>query len=232
MSTKSSGRLKIPQWAVVSRVVTAWNIVRNEYDVEQSRSRADITLGVVHFTVKDADGNIVIQKTSTDVAEIEILNQLIAATKGQARVYFVEADTAPLTVGAEYWFDCWVVVDGVEEPIVDRGRFIVCESVTHVAAGPAPNLPTFPASQTPQERSFLHTWSVTGDSDAVAIPGTGMVDVGYNTHCSIEDLPSGGSPVAILRAPLASHTTTTFVIEASGDLDAGTTVVCTLRDRA
>lgn len=133
MSGKSSGRLKIPQWAITDRTVTAWDIVRDVFDVETSRSRTDLTTATVYFTVRDDDDVVVIQKDSDTIIEIEILNQLVDATKGQARIYFVEADTSTLTVGATYWFDCWVKVDGREQPIVDRGKFIVCESVTRIS---------------------------------------------------------------------------------------------------
>lgn len=215
MSTNLAGRLKIPQWGIVSRVVTSNDIVTDEHDVETDRDRTDLTTAVVHCTVRDADGNIVIQKTSADVAEIEILNQLVAATKGQARVYFVEADTAPLTVGAEYWFDCWAAIPGREEPIVDRGRFIVCESVTHISQGPTPNLPTFPASQTPQFRSFEWTAPSTAKQFTVPIPGTGMVDTKYLVQHSPSSMPSTG-PLAPAHAPKAGRTATQFDFQTTG----------------
>ncbi len=133
MSGKSPGRLQIPQWAVVSRTVTAWDIARDEYDAETGRTRTDLTTAIIYFTVKNAAGTIVIAKDSNTPAEITILSQLVAATKGQAKIYFLEADTSALVVGTDYWFDCWVAVDGKEEPIVDRGLFTICESITQIS---------------------------------------------------------------------------------------------------
>lgn len=234
---KAPGKMRIPQWSIIDRLLTAEDVTYDQYgrEVAGSRVRTDLTGGVIYFTVTDDDGTIVIQKDSTDVAEIEIKDQLVAATKGQATVHFVYADTAPLNNDPKfkYWFDAWVMLpSGIEEPIVDRGRFYVDRSVTHIAGGPAPALPTYPAPQTPQERSFLWTWSATGTTDVVTIPSGGaMVDTGYGAHLTIEDVPTLGS-VAVLHAPSAGRTTTAFTIIASGPILIGTTVNIFLRDRA
>ena len=157
MAFKAPGRMRIPQWAIVNRLLTAENVTFDQYgkEVANSRVRTDLTGGIVYFTVRDNDGNIVIQKDSTNAAEIELKSQVVEATKGQATVHFVYADTAPLSSDptTKYWFDSWAMLaNGLEEPIVDRGRFYVDKSATHIAAGPAPALPTYPAAQTPQER--------------------------------------------------------------------------------
>jgi hypothetical protein len=235
MAFKSPGRIRIPQWSIVNRLLTAETVTFDQYGVEVdgSRVRTDLTGGIVYFTVRDDDGNIVIQKDSTDAAEIELKNQVVAATTGQATVHFVYADTAPLSSlpSAKYWFDAWVTLsDGTEEPIVDRGRFYVDESVTHSALGPAPGLPTYPAAQTPQHRSFKFTVPTTGDFWTVTIPSDGMVDAVYCIAGWISHLPDAESNVAILYDLEADRTTTDFVLRASGDLEAGTIVDIEIRD--
>ncbi len=232
--TKTPGRLRIPQWAITTRLVTASDVTYDENDVFVSEVRTNLDGGVVYFTVRDEDGTIVMQKDSTNVAEIEHRNQAVAATEGQADIKFVEADTAPLSSdpSVKYWFDCWArTVDGREEPIVDRGRFYVHKSTTHISAGPAPSLPSYPATQTPQERSFLWTWSATGDTNTVTIPGVGMVDTTYVVQAIIEDIPSGGS-ASVITSPSSGRTTTTFTLLAAGALLAGTTISIITRDRA
>lgn len=225
MSIRSSGRLEIPQWAVVPRTVTARSLVTNEYDVEQSSPRRDLTTGVVHFTAEDDDGNVIIQKTSAVASEILILDQLDPETTGQAKVFFLEADTAALVPGDIYWFDCWLVADGVEEPIVDKGRFIVLPSVTHVSAGPVPSTPVAPAPQIPQIRSFRWVAPSAGNSFTVAIPGTGMVNNQYHVGHSVR---SGVIVVdAIFDETLS--TPTQFQMTTAGTIPTGTVITFILR---
>jgi hypothetical protein len=227
MSFRTPGRIRIPQWATVNRLVTANDITLDENGVEISRERTDLDGGIVYCTVKDASGTIVIQKDSTSAAQIEHLDQSASATKGQARIKFVEADTAPLTVGAHYTFDVWVsTADGRVEPIVDKGRFFVDESDTQISAGPAPALPTAAASQTQQQRSFQHVWSATGDSDTVAIPGTGMRDATYCVNAQVED----GAAVSF-RVPSVSKAVASFTIHSSTSLNIGDTIDVFVRDR-
>ena len=231
MAFKAPGKLRIPQWSIVNRLITAEDITFDQYGAEVSRGRTDLTGGVVYFTVRDENGVIVIQKDSTNSAEIEHKNQLVAATTGQATLKFVYADTAPLSSDpkVKYWFDIWVMTaDGREEPIVDRGRFYVDKSSTHIALGPAPALPTYPAAQTPQERSFLWTWSATGTSDVVTIPGAAeMVNGDYVVLAMVED----GTPVAFTAAS-GTRTTAGFTLLASASLTIGDTVGIFLRDRS
>lgn len=234
MAFKAPGKLRIPQWSIVNRLITAEDITFDQYGAEVSRGRTDLTGGVVYFTVRDANDVIVMQKDSTNTAEIEHKNQIVAATTGQATLKFVRADTAPLSSdpAVKYWFDIWVMTaDGREEPIVDRGRFYVDRSATNIELGPAPSLPTYPAAQTPQERSFVWSWSATGSSDTVNIPGTGMVDSDYVVAATIEDVPSGGA-VTVLTAPSSGRSTTTLQLVGAGSLLIGTTIGLILRDRA
>ena len=229
MSSKSSGRLKIPQWAIVSRTVTAFDIATDEYDVETGRTRTDLTGAVVHFTVRDAAGVIVIQKTSADPLEILILDQTDAATKGQSKIFFLEDDTGALLVDGEYWFDCWAANGTSEEPIVDRGRFFVCESVTHISVGVAPSIPTYPSPQLSQERSFKWTAPSDGDDFTITIPGTGMVD---GTYCVTAEYSFIPDPVvwASRYFPEASRTATQFQLLTSSNILTGTVVDFILRD--
>ncbi|MHA1812694.1 MAG: hypothetical protein ACTSYX_04580 [Candidatus Thorarchaeota archaeon] len=209
-------------------MVTAFDIATDEYDAETGRTRTDLTNSVVHFTVEDSAGNTVIQKTSANIAEIEILDQVLPATTvGQARVYFLEADTGALIAGDEYWFDCWAADGTSEEPIVDRGKFIVCESVTHISAGPAPSIPTYPAPQSPQERSFQWTAPSTGSAFTVTVTG-GMVDATYGVWVNYEDV--AGVVPAQHKVPAATRNAATFDVEFASNLTIGDTVVFLLRD--
>jgi len=85
------------------------------------------------------------------------------------------------------------------------------------------------ALQSDQERSFVHTWSATGDSDVVPIPDIGMVDNIYVVTPIIENIPTGGD-AAVFSIPSATRTPTQFVLLASGSLLAGTTIMIFLRD--
>jgi len=225
------GRLRVPQWSIFNQPLLAETITYNQYGVETARVVTDLTGAIVYFTVRDESDVIVIQKDSTNVAEIEIA---APATSGQATLKFVYADTAPLSNDptTQYWFDFWVkTAAGIEEPIVKRGRFYVDESVTHIALGPAPSLPTYPAAQTEQARSFKWTAPSTGDLFTVTIPGTGMLDTVYTIAPGYATIPIGGSWAA-LYMPEASRTTTTFVLETSSPIIIGTVIDFLLRDVA
>lgn len=81
-------------------------------------------------------------------------------------------------------------------------------------------------------KSFRWTWSATGDSDTVTIPGAiKMKDASYTVFAQIEDIPTGGS-ATILTAPSAYKTTTTFLLEGAGSMLVGTTLDIILRERA
>jgi len=229
MSITAPGRMRIPQWAVTNRTVTANDISVDDDGVETGSVRTSLTGAVVYYTVEDADGNVVIQKISTDPTQIEIhADQVTEATKGTALVKFLRADTAPLIAGGDYTFDCWVkTADGREEPIVDCGKFIVAKSKTDILNSPVPDLPQSPGAQTPQQRCFLHTWSATGTSDAVTLPGSAaMVNINYGVFPVVED----GAAVAFAVAS-GSRTTTGFTLTASASLNQNDTVVIWLRDR-
>jgi hypothetical protein len=230
MGFRAPGLLRIPQWSIVNRLVTAQDVSYDINGVETGRIRTDLTGGVVHLTVRDANGTIVIQKDSTNIAEIELKDQVSLTTRGQAVIKFVESDTAPLLSTAQYTFDIWAATsDGREEPIVDRGRFVVDASVTHISAGPAPNLPTFPASQTPQERSFRFVAPGAGSAFTVAIPAPGMVDNSYTVHATLNTIV-GALPV--IACPDAGRTTTQLDLATSIPLAIGDTIDFLLRDRA
>lgn len=229
MSATSSGRLSIPHWGVVSRVVTALDITTNEFDVETSRTRSDLTNAVIYFTVRDSAGTVVIEKTSANAAEILKLDQGAPETMGQARVYFVADDTSPLIAGANYWFDCWASEPGNQEPIVDRGKFIVLESVTDIANSPAPYYPGSPAPQTVQARSFRWVVPTDGDDFTVTIPGVGMLNAAYHVGVTFVALPVGGA-AAVCLVDETVQTTTTFNLKTSGVITAGTVFTFYLRD--
>lgn len=232
MAFKAPGKLRIPQWSIVNRLITAEDITFDQHGAEVSRSRTDLTGGIVYLTVRDENGTVVMQKNSTDSSQIEHKNQLVAATIGQATVKFVYADTAPLSSDPKnkYWFDIWVMTaDGREEPIVDRGRFYVDKSSTNISEGPAPSLPTYPASQTQQERSFRWEVPTDGDNFTVILPGVGMVDATYHVNATIAFLPVSGS-YAICLIDETAQTSTTFNLKTSATVLAGTIFTFHTRD--
>lgn len=70
------------------------------------------------------DDEVVVRKTSDDVNEIEILDQLIEATKGQCVIKIVPADTEFLAPGTyAYSIDVTTAVD--EKYTVTRGRIFL-----------------------------------------------------------------------------------------------------------
>lgn len=226
---RAPGLLRIPQWSIVNRLVTAQDISFDINGVETARVRTNLDNGVVYLTVRDASGTIVLQKDSTNSAEIEHKNQLIAELEGQATIKFVEADTAPLQAGAVYWFDVWVKhSDGREEPIVDSGRFYVDVSQTHISEGPAPSLPTFPASQTPQFQNFKWTATAVITAHTVTIPNGGMVDATYTVTATLNTIAGGTFP--LVAAPDSARTATTFPITTSAALTVGDTIDFQVRD--
>lgn len=232
MTFKSPGKLRIPQWSTVTRLLTAEDVTLNEFGVVTNRVRTDFTGGIVYCTVRDDNGVIVIQKDSTDSSQIEVLDQLVAATQGQARIKFIYVDTAPLSNDprVKYWFDAWVwTADNRREPIIDRGRFYVDRSSTNIPEGPTPNLPTFPASQSQQTRSFKWTAPATGDVFTVTIPGVGMVDDTYTVAAMYSNIPAGGS-WAGMYAPELARTQTTFELQTTAPILVGTVVDILVRD--
>lgn len=223
---RTPGEIRIPQYAVVTRLLTSDDVAYLETAVEDTaaRARTNLTDGVVYFTVIDDDGNVVIQKTSADTNQIEIRNQVVSDTRGQAVVKFTRDDTAALTPGAKYWCDAWVYhTDGTQEPIVDFGRFHVDRSATDIVGGPAPSLPDQTASQQPQEKNWKWT-APTGDSSfTVTIPDGGMVNGNYTLQFQISTLPGGGSWTPMI-APEASRTALQFTLETNSPILAGTVV--------
>lgn len=221
-SHRIPGEMRVPQWAVDTRSLVAQDIISG------ALAAKDLTGATIHFWVRDADGTPVLAKTSGDSAEIEVTD----ASAGEYDVKFVRADTAPLTPGDVYWFDCWAEYSGptVQAPLLDRGRFYVDESVVDIDNGPV--VPAgFAAPQSQQERSFKHTMVADASSFVVTIPGTGMYDATYCAIGMISTIPAGGS-AALIWCPEqdTARTSTTFTVEASGTLLAGTIIDFIVRD--
>ena len=86
----------------------------------------DLTGSTIYFTVKkrEKDEDALIQKISTDSAQIDIPNP----TDGIAKITINPADTSSLATG-KYKFDVWVVLSGGDRVVV------VLPSVFEVVAG-------------------------------------------------------------------------------------------------
>lgn len=88
----------------------------------------DLTGGRVIFSVKRsvAEINPLIQKTSDNVAQIEITEP----RAGKARIKFVPSDTLTMDPG-EYVFDTWIInATGERFPVIKPSMFIVIPGVT------------------------------------------------------------------------------------------------------
>ena len=87
----------------------------------------NLTGSTIHFTVKKnekCDEHALIQKSSANVAQIEIPNP----TDGTANIYLTPEDTYGLAVG-KYKFDVWVILPSTERYVA------VPPSVFEVKAG-------------------------------------------------------------------------------------------------
>jgi hypothetical protein len=178
---------------------------------------ADLSADTVIFEVKDADGTSLILKSSDEASQIEI-------TANVATIHFVGGDTSALVIGTIYWCDAWTYRgDARVEQVLTRQRFHVIETVHTADTTPPSAAPDTPLVQNNSWRRFTHTWSVTGDSDTVTLPAA-MQDAVYHVNMTLDTIPTGGG-VAILTVPVATKTTTQFVIQASGDLDLNTTIM-------
>ncbi len=198
------------------------------------RSAANLTGGVVRLAVVDLQtGEVVFEKTSETLGEIDFDTQS-GATLGHAVINFIASDTETMDPEGCYCIEVWVTLaNGDRDTIIDPSAFNVIERKTPINDSPAaPVAIDDPAPQTPQERSFLWTWTDTGDTDTVTIPlGGVMRDTSYGVQVTIVDVPAGGR-VSVITSPSAGRTITTFALESAGDLLAGTTLYINARDIA
>ena len=80
---------------------------------------------------------VVVRKTSGDTAEIEILDQTQAATKGRATIHLMGADTKFLVPGV-YGYDVQVRTAANKVYTVARGRLYLAGDVTAAEDGTSP----------------------------------------------------------------------------------------------
>lgn len=195
----------------------------------------DILAGEIRLAVTNVEtGEVVFEKTSATPSQITIRDPQEGADIGKADIHFIASDTEEMDPAGCYSIEIWAILaSGERDTVLDPSPFIVVERETPINDSPAAPAPVGdPAPQTEQERSFLWTWSATGDTDVVTIPlGGAMRDASYCVHAIIEDVPVGGG-IIILAAPSAGRTTTTFTLQGASDLLVGTTISIILRDRA
>lgn len=229
MTHRAPGLIRLPQWAVVNKTIVSQDHQYDTNGVVTITPPTDFSGGgVIYFTAQDQFGNIVMQKTSEVPSEIEIT---IPLTAGLGILKFVEADTAPLSTNRklfQYYFDIWgKTSDGREEPIVDRGQLFIDKSVTRISLGPTPSLPSFPAAQNQQQRSFVWEATVEGDVFTIPVPGSGMVP-GYAIMPSIAEIPIGGFWTS-MYCPESLSTPTEFQLYCASPIPIGTRVYFLLR---
>lgn len=103
--------------------------------IDDNGDRVDLTGATVYFTVRTALGAAPasIAKTSANVLEIEILNQAVPATKGQADIFIAPSDTASPPLLGKLIYDVWVVlVSGKRYCVVEPSAFLVNRAVTEL----------------------------------------------------------------------------------------------------
>jgi hypothetical protein len=95
---------------------------------DENRDPADLTGATLTATVvRELGGDPIITKSSTVPTQILIL---APANEGQAKIFFVPADTATLAPG-DYIYDVWVTLIGGEEiNVVPPSRFTVLQGAT------------------------------------------------------------------------------------------------------
>lgn len=123
--------LSIPRGATKDFTITSFDRSFDALGGETSKERTDLTGGTVLFAVRQkATGVVKISKSSAVPGEITILDQTATATKGQATIHFVKADTNTLEALKAYQYDIWLIhADGTVAPIVDLSTFRVCERI-------------------------------------------------------------------------------------------------------
>ncbi|KKM69735.1 hypothetical protein LCGC14_1447760 [marine sediment metagenome] len=210
----------------------------NGGDIDDLSDRIDLTGSVAHWRQKlnAVDSAVEIAKSSALATEILLLPQGVGvATRGQFDVFLIPFDTAntPLPVGTHV-FDSWIVHPTLgDHAVVRLGTMVLLREITNLAVVIPPPTPGTPFPQSSQARTFLHTWSATGTSDTVTIPGgaTAMFDATYVVKGDIEDIPVGGS-FAGIWFPSAGRTQSSFTVQAQGPLLIGTTIGFKVTDRA
>lgn len=95
--------------------------------IKRGTKPLDLTGAVVVFSVKQNEDSetYVIQKTSTDVSDLEIID----AENGICYIYFVEDDTAELSPGF-YFYDIEVTLVSGSIKTVAKGFLIIEQDIT------------------------------------------------------------------------------------------------------
>lgn len=102
--------------------------------VDADEARVDLTGATVYFRVKLKleDASPVIQKASTTPAQITLLDQTVAATKGQADIFISPSDTSGLASGS-YRYDVWVqLASGKRYAVVEPAPFVINRAITEL----------------------------------------------------------------------------------------------------
>lgn len=129
--------LEITRGAVVNRLLVIYENVIDPATLKASLVRADLTGATIIASFVDKNtGQVIIAKSSTVPAQIEILPQVVSGvdqpTKGQAVLKFVQADTETLqpmpNCCCEY--EVWVTLsDGRKDAVIDRSPFCVQQRI-------------------------------------------------------------------------------------------------------
>jgi hypothetical protein len=99
--------------------------------VDKDNNRRDLTGSTIYFVVKESDESVraMIIKDSTDTDKVEILDQTVEGTKGQAYVKLVPSDSSDKIVG-KYIYGLWEkTAAGEWYPAIEDGKFEIMSSV-------------------------------------------------------------------------------------------------------
>lgn len=191
------------------------------------------TLPALRATLLDKDGNAVDLTAATAVqfryelqgqfnTDVTKVATIVTAVDGIVEYQWVTGDT---DIPGEY-FGEFIVSFGTDKQTFPSGKddfieFCIADSLFDATSSGTPIFPTTDPS------AFQHTWSVTGSSDVVTIPGpTIAVDSTYMVIATISSIPATGGVALLYRDAVTDPpaTTTTFTLTATGVLLVGTII--------
>ena len=128
-------------------------------------------------------------------------------------------------------WDLWYKRPGADDALIKPSQlYIAPGAIDAVAPAPAAVLDQ-PAGQNGAERSFPWTATVTGTTQAVTIPGSGMRDLSFVVAAfNLRDAAPGDGAHPDARFPGAGRTLTTFTVVTDAPIRAGSSFDVVLRD--
>jgi len=193
----------------------------------------DLTAAVdIELQLKAAPGDADPPLASMSVGSGITLRPQSGATLGQADIVlpynWLTGDATPAGL---YYYDVVAIFPGPIRRYVVKPTKVIVRAVVNGIEASAPVPIGQAAAQDHTERSFIFTATVTGTTQTVTIPGSGMYDATYSVAAfSLRDPAPGDGAHPDARFPVASRTTTSFTVVTDTDIRAGSTFDVYLRD--